>query len=877
MKASGFITRQEATKPARVSKSSRNRPAAFMQGIGEKGAEGMNPAARSPAMEPRGALQEGTPGIYVLGSAPTEIDDGSGHPGTSPTVAAIRREARKSGVKTRHNNTVRTLPITGRDKANRKLRIPTSEEIECFRLGIENDIVKTNPSAILALGKTAMRWFVPEIGSAQVGRGRAFTIEIKGKPFRVFMAEDPDIVESLGRSALGKSARTVYESDIAKAIEYAARNQTAKPIEFSKEEALKGCKIHHPESGSFEALTAALKRMAKGSGPMACDLETRNLRPYKNDSCILSVSFTDKEETHAYVYEHPRFAWSAQKLKVIRELTRRVLVSGRPISFHNLQFDLEWLCSAYGPDIVWEANLQCSLAQGFCIDERVGALSMDFLCRQHFGIDLKKLSNLDRANLVIYEVDKLLNYNALDTKWGLKLYLRQRSIIKAENLQRVYKDQRERIPMLAWAQYQGIEIDQSRVDDLIAQINEQLEKAKKTLYSSPEVRKYRKRFGDFGYSKNADVARLVVEIMGKASKITNEDGKVSVDEKHLQALGGDIATSILEVRKLEKLLSTYVLSLKSETPNTVLWEDGKIHTNFNHARTATRRLSSSGPNMQNFPKRNPRAKEIRRAFKPSEGMVYVSADYGQIEWRVIGIISQDDYMDEALWSGIDVHMEYAEKLVKLNPQVCLDRYGDFSDKSMKRLRGDVKNQLVFPLCYGASLRSVAKSCETPETKFKKLYEEFWDRLPKVRSWQRQTQKFAERNGYVETLTGYRRHCPMTSNEIINSPIQGTASDLTVNAMVRLSKLAYSLDMPHLQPVINIHDDITFVIPKSELDEHVEVIVKAMLSPPYDWITCPIVAEVESGPDWYSVEPIGEYSSVEVLGHKRGHRLPRSSF
>ncbi len=242
--------------------------------------------------------------------------------------------------------------------------------------------------------------------------------------------------------------------------------------------------------------------------------------------------------------------------------------------------------------------------------------------------------------------------------------------------------------------------------------------------------------------------------------------------------------------------------------------------------------------------------------------IFAEFDFGQIEARCIAMFSRDRVFTKALWENYDIHMEWAERLAYAYP----DRIGgkkNLSDKAaMKAFRGDVKNQFVFPLFFGASLRKSSNELQIPVEVVKPLYDEFWQTFEGVKAYQQRMERDYKKKGYVECLTGRRRRAPLSYNQIINSPVQGTASDIVVDGMNRLSET----EIWDFQANLNIHDSLTFVIDEDDLENHAEVIIRAMLDCRFDWINVPLTVEASIGTEnWEKMEPMGVYSSDQWLG------------
>jgi DNA polymerase-1 len=182
---------------------------------------------------------------------------------------------------------------------------------------------------------------------------------------------------------------------------------------------------------------------------------------------------------------------------------------------------------------------------------------------------------------------------------------------------------------------------------------------------------------------------------------------------------------------------------------------------------------------------------------------------------------------------------------------------------MKKFRTDVKNQWTFPLFYGSWYGSVARNTNIPDTIIKPLVEDFWQKYNGVKRWQESTIQFYKENGYLKSLTGFRFRAPLETTEIINYIIQSTASDIVVDAMNRLSEMAERDNKPQLQPVLNIHDDVTFFLPDDTIEEDLQTILHEMVNVPFDFINVPMLVEPAIGKDWFAIEPIGDFYTGQI--------------
>ena len=269
-------------------------------------------------------------------------------------------------------------------------------------------------------------------------------------------------------------------------------------------------------------------------------------------------------------------------------------------------------------------------------------------------------------------------------------------------------------------------------------------------------------------------------------------------------------------------------------------------------------------NMQNWPKRDDawiRAIIVSPRVHPTTGRscehVLVSADYGQIEPRVIAMESKDKALVKSFWDRHDIHLDWAERIAKVDPKAYRAR-----GSGIKRLRQDVKSNWVLAGFYGALWRSIQRRLGL-SNKCEALFEEFRDTFPGVWAWQRTQTKFYNRHGYVVGLTGRRRHAPLSVNQLLNNPTQGVASDIVVDAMNRLSIRADREDEPAFQAVLNIHDDLSFYVPKKRQEELTAEIVREMLTPKFPWVNVPLSVEVSAGSNWADLEKVDVFFSDDL--------------
>lgn len=303
----------------------------------------------------------------------------------------------------------------------------------------------------------------------------------------------------------------------------------------------------------------------------------------------------------------------------------------------------------------------------------------------------------------------------------------------------------------------------------------------------------------------------------------------------------ELIEDILSYRGIRKLLSTYIEAL----PQEVNARTGRIHAQFNQTVTATGRLSSSNPNLQNIPIRDAMGRELRKAFVPDEGEVFFSADYSQIELRLMAHLSQDPNMVEAFRSGEDIHAATAAKIYHL-PVAEVSK--------LQRTKAKTAN---FGIIYGISVFGLASRLNIPRSEAKELIDGYFATYPRIKEYMEQSIEVARQNGSVATLFGRKRMLPdihsanatvrgYAERNAINAPIQGTAADIIKIAMVHIAA-RIKREKLHAKLLIQVHDELNFSVPATELDRLQQLVLEEMAAAAH--LTVPLIADCGSGANW----------------------------
>ena len=351
-----------------------------------------------------------------------------------------------------------------------------------------------------------------------------------------------------------------------------------------------------------------------------------------------------------------------------------------------------------------------------------------------------------------------------------------------------------------------------------------------------------------GMTFNVNSPKQVGEVLfdqlkldAKAKK--SKTGQYSTSEEVLLGLKGkhEVVGMILEYRELKKLISTYISAL----PTYINPETGKIHTTYNQTVTATGRLSSSNPNLQNLPIRSERGQLIRQAVIPDEGCLFLSADYSQIELRLMAHFSQDPHMVEAFRSGQDVHAATAAKIFNVPiEQVTKDQ----------RRQAKTAN---FGIIYGISAFGLAQQLDCSRSEAKALIDGYFAAFPGVIDYIERQKELARQQGYAVTLFGRKRYLPdivshnatvrsFAERNAVNSPIQGTAADIIKMAMVGISNRLKAEGL-QAKMIMQVHDELNFNVPVNEVDRVKEIVVSEMQNVVH--LTVPLIADCGVGNNW----------------------------
>ena len=382
----------------------------------------------------------------------------------------------------------------------------------------------------------------------------------------------------------------------------------------------------------------------------------------------------------------------------------------------------------------------------------------------------------------------------------------------------------------------GVRVDIEMLKRAEEQLSKELATLEQGIYTAAGV--------TFNVNSPKQVGEVLfdqLKLDAKAKK--SKTGQYSTSEEVLLGLKGkhEVVGMILEYRELKKLISTYISAL----PTYINPETGKIHTTYNQTVTATGRLSSSNPNLQNLPIRSERGQLIRQAVIPDDGCLFLSADYSQIELRLMAHFSQDPHLVEAFRSGQDIHAATAAKIFNVP-----------IDQVTKEQRRQAKTA-NFGIIYGISAFGLAQQLDCSRSEAKAFIDGYFAAFPGVIDYIERQKELARQQGYAVTLFGRKRYLPdivshnatvrsFAERNAVNSPIQGTAADIIKMAMVTIHHRLKEEGLK-AQMIMQVHDELNFNVPENEVDRVREIVISEMQNVVH--LTVPLIADCGIGTNW----------------------------
>ncbi len=585
--------------------------------------------------------------------------------------------------------------------------------------------------------------------------------------------------------------------------------------------------------GGYEVLTsvkdlASLEEVLSKAREVAFDTETTDIQPMLSDLVGFSVAW--EKGKAAYVPVGHKGASNLDPSEVSK-FVRKVFENEEIVKVgHNIKFDyLVFLKEGWRI----KGKLFDTLIASYLLNPQKKSHSLDSLSQEfldHTPISYKEASKGAR-NLSLVDPGKVGIYCCEDADIALRLKGILEGEIKKEGMDHLFHSiEMPLVEVLAHMEFWGVRVDLEKLAELSREFDEKLRDLTKEIHSLAGI--------PFNINSSKQLAHILFEKLGLPPVRKTKTG-YSTDMEVLETLRGEhpIVDLILQYRVYSKLKTTYIDAL----PKLVNPKTGRIHTSYNQAVTATGRLSSSNPNLQNIPIRGEEGKKIREAFIPEDGFLLLSADYSQIELRVLAHLSGDEKLIDAFKKGEDIHT-----------RTSLEVFGDVSPELRRKAK-----TINFGIIYGMTPYGLSKQLGV-EPKEAKLYiENYFSKYPGVKRYLDRVVKEAEEKGYVRTMMGRKRYIPelrsknknvkqMGVRTALNTPIQGSAADLMKKAMVDVFRVMRER-FDSVRMIIQVHDELVFEVPESMVDEFSKVCKEVMENVMN--LSVPLSVDVGVGRNW----------------------------
>lgn len=567
---------------------------------------------------------------------------------------------------------------------------------------------------------------------------------------------------------------------------------------------------------------------------VSLDTETTSIEAL--DAKLVGLSFSTEDFRAWYV----PVSRETEKAKKILEIFRPVYENPKILKVgQNLKYDLTVLAN-YG--IHLSGPLFDTMLAHYLIQPELRH-NMDYLAEIYLNYKTIHIEELigpkgrGQKNMGDLEPKDIYKYACEDADVTLRLMKPLAEELRKNGVEEVFQNiEMPLMPVLARMERNGVVLDTDTLKEVENDFTARLLTLEKDIYELA------------GHEFTINSPRQVGEVLFGELKLSEKvkktkSGQYSTSEEVLRDLHSKhpIVQKILDYRGLKKLLSTYVEAL----PKLINPATGHIHTSFNQAVTATGRLSSSNPNLQNIPVRGEDGREIRKAFIPEAGEIFFSADYSQIELRIMAHLSGDEHMIEAFNAGHDVHAATAARIF----------HKDIKDISKdERRKAKTAN---FGIIYGISAFGLAERMDVSRTEAKELIDSYFEMYPKIKDYISKAVDTAREKGYIETEFGRRRYLPdinsrnavvrgYAERNAVNAPIQGTAADIIKIAMIRVQQ-RLDAEGCKARMMLQVHDELNFSVPTDEFDKVKRIVIEEMQGA-YK-MSVPLEADCGEGKNW----------------------------
>jgi len=602
----------------------------------------------------------------------------------------------------------------------------------------------------------------------------------------------------------------------------------------------------------FEELEEWITRATK-QGYVAVDTETDSLDSIAanlvgvslalapNEACYIPLAHVDPDNADdgdMFGADPPRQIRMQDALRALKPMLEdpAILKIGQ-----NIKYDL----SVFATHNIDVAPIDDTMLLSYVLNAGKHNHGMDTLSErylQHNTIPFKEIAGTGKSQVTFDRIalDKATEYAAEDADITLRLWQVFKPQLRTEKVMTVYETlERPLAPVLARMEQEGIKVDRDHLSRLSSDFSQRM--------AALEAEAYEQAGREFNIGSPKQLGEILFDEMGLEGGKKTKTGAWQTDADVLEGLaaeGHGLPRTIVDWRTLSKLRSTYTEALQAAiNPDT-----GRVHTSYSMAVAQTGRLSSTDPNLQNIPVRTEEGRKIREAFVAEKGNVLVSADYSQIELRILAHIADIDALKDAFKEGLDIHALTASEMF------------DVPIEGMDPMVRRQAKAINFGIIYGISGFGLARQLGIPQSEASEYIKTYFKRFPGIRAYMDETKAFAKEHGYVTTaygrkinLSGIKSKGPQRSfaeRQAINAPIQGSAADIIKRAMIRmpdvLAKAGLSARM-----LLQVHDELVFECPEAEADKLIETVKTTMqgAAGPSLQLSVPLVVDARAASNW----------------------------
>ena len=581
---------------------------------------------------------------------------------------------------------------------------------------------------------------------------------------------------------------------------------------------------------------------AEETGEVAVDTETSSLDPHQAD--LVGISLSSKIGKACYIPIGHRSSKCINKIDVIKKLKPLLEDPSVKKIGQNIKFDFIVLFKQ-GIEI---KSMEDTMLMSYVLDAGKNRHNMDTLSEIHLGhktISFKEIVGTGKKeiNFSEVEIEKAKDYAAEDADITLRLYKKFSKNLKFEKMVNIYEIfEKPLIKILAFMEMEGIEVDSNFLKTLSSKFEKKIKNLEKEIFKISKK--------DFNIASPKQLGEIIYNDLKIAGLKKTKKGSFATSASVLEDLafkGHKFPKLVLDWRQVSKLKNTYSDSLPEHiNPNTK-----RVHTSFLLAATTTGRLASSDPNLQNIPIKSEDGRDIRKAFTSRKDHLLISADYNQIEMRILADLADVKELKKAFKNNEDIHSLTASQIFNVD---------------IKKVDQDKRRKakaINFGIIYGISQYGLAKQINVSNYEAEEFLDAYFAKFPEIKIYMDNTIKFCRKSGYVNNIFGRRSHFNGINDKnfnvrnfqeraAINAPIQGSASEIMRLAMIRLNKKL--LDKKNIQSkmLLQIHDELIFEVPKNNEKTIVKIIKDEMASvakSDYHSFSIPLTVDINVGDNW----------------------------